>query len=147
MDEPENSPLDLPGRTEKGLRRFRKEERKQMIDTLHDLIEESRKRATSQYTPAKDRVKWVKLTGQLIWYKDHVLSNYDFERLAIEFKALKKKLEEDAANKKAELLKPTYMIPTWGTPEPEQEKKPEDKSENKQSETADKEDRLYPESE
>ena len=118
-----------------------------MIDTLHDLIDESRKRATSQYTPAKDRVKWVKLTGQLIWYKDHVLSNYDFERLAIEFKALKKKLEEDAANKKAELLKPTYMIPTWGEPETEQEKKPEDKSENKQSETADKEDRLYPESE
>jgi hypothetical protein len=91
MGEQEKPSSDLPGRTEEGFRGFRKEERKQMIDTLHDLIEESGKRARSQYTPSKERVKWMKLTGQLIWYKDHVLRNYDFERLAIEIEELRQR--------------------------------------------------------
>ena len=49
MDEPEEDSLtELADQTEKRYSSFRKGERKQMIDTLHDLIEESGKRATSQ---------------------------------------------------------------------------------------------------
>src|SRR5438132_13895162 len=82
MDEPEEDSLtELADQTEKRYSSFRKGERKQMIDTLHDLIEESGKRATSQYTPSKARVRWVKLTGQLIRYEDPLLTNYDFERI------------------------------------------------------------------
>jgi len=59
MDEPEEDSLtELASQTEKRYSSFRKGERKQMIDTLHDLIEESGKRATSQYTPSKERVRW-----------------------------------------------------------------------------------------
>ena len=64
MNEPEEDSLtELADQTEKRYTSFRKGERKQMIDTLHDLIEEIGKRATSQYTPSKERVRWVKLTG------------------------------------------------------------------------------------
>jgi len=144
MGEPEKSESDPPGRTEEGFRSFRKEERKQMIDTLHDLITESGKRATSQYTPSKERVRWVKLTGQLIWYKDHVLRNYDFERLAIEIQELKQRLDDYDKNEGP--VAPVTPLPTWGKPqqEPEQEKKPENKQPEK---TEEREQGLYPESE
>ena len=145
MDEPEEDSLtELASQTEKRYSSFRKGERKQMIDTLHDLIEESGKRATSQYTPSKERVRWVKLTGQLIWYKDHVLRNYDFERMAIEVQQLKKRLDED---EKSKTPVPSFPpLQEWRKPEPEtvDEKKPE----NKEPEKAEKQEPgLYPESE
>src|SRR2546426_11226111 len=145
MDEPEEDSLtELADQTEKRYSSFRKGERKQMIDTLHDLIEESGKRATSQYTPSKERVRWVKLTGQLIWYKDHVLRNYDFERLAIEIQELKQRLDDYDKNEGS--VAPVTPLPTWRKPqqEPEQEKKPEDKQPEK---TEEREQGLYPESE
>lgn len=114
-----------------------------MIDILHDLIEESGKRARSQYTPSKERVRWVKLTGQLIWYKDHVLRNYDFERLAIEIEELKQRLNEYDEVPDAPPIIP--ILPTWEKPqEPEQEKKPENKQVEK---TEEQEPGLYEESE
>src|SRR3989442_13885685 len=81
MDEPEEDSLtELASQTGKRYSSFRKGERKKMIDTLHDLIEERGKRATSQYTPSKERDRWEKSTGQLRWYKDQGFRNYDFEK-------------------------------------------------------------------
>src|SRR5881397_1202160 len=92
MDEPEEDSLtELASQTEKRYSSFRKGERKQMIDTLHDLIEESGKRATSQYTPSKELVRWGKLNGELEVFEEHVFRNYDFERMAIEVQELKKR--------------------------------------------------------
>src|SRR5438128_11793744 len=96
MDEPEEDSLtELASQTEKRYSSFRKGERKQLIDTLHDLIEESGKRATSQYTPSQERARWVKLTGQLSWYKDHVLRNDALETMAIEVQQWRKRWDED----------------------------------------------------
>ena len=146
MDEPEEDSLtELADQTEKRYSSFRKGERKQMIDTLHDLITESGKRATSQYTPSKERVRWVKLTGQLIWYKDHVLRNYDFERLAIEVQQLKKRLDEDNEKSKNPLA-PVTPLREWA--KPEHEAVEGKKSENEEPEKAkEPEPGLYPESE
>src|SRR6266571_8930030 len=49
---------------------WRQSERKVMIETVQDLIQTSHKYAKSQYTPNAQRVRWTKLAGQLIWYKD-----------------------------------------------------------------------------
>ena len=48
----------------------RQSERKVMIETVQDLIQTSHRYAKSQYTPNAQRVRWTKLAGQLIWYKD-----------------------------------------------------------------------------
>ena len=55
---------------------------------------------------------------QLIWYKDHVLRNYDFERLAIEVQQLKKRLDEDNERSKNPLA-PSTPLREWAKPEPE----------------------------
>ncbi len=52
---------------------WRQSERKIMIETVQDLIQTSHKYAKSQYTPNAQRVRWTKLAGQLIWYKDQIL--------------------------------------------------------------------------
>jgi len=78
----------------------------------------------------------------LIWYKDHVLRNYDFERMAIEVQELKKRLDED---EKSKTPVPSFPpLQEWRKPEPEtvDEKKPE----NKEPEKAEKQEPgLYPE--
>ncbi len=91
----------------------------------------------------------MKLTGHLIWYKDHVRRSYDCETIRAELDELKYMLNKDNEERKKAL---PHLIPhcgSGGKPEPEtvEEKKPEDKSDNKQSETADEQDPLYPESE
>jgi hypothetical protein len=63
---------------------------------LSELIEEEKKRAKSHYTSSKERARWVKLTGQLLWYRDQVLRSMDYESLAKEVAELKEHvLKED----------------------------------------------------
>ncbi len=69
--------------------RFRQAERAQHLETLRELVEEARKRAKSHYTPSKERAKWVKLAGQLLWYKDQVLRSMTYESLEKEVAELK----------------------------------------------------------
>ncbi len=71
------------------VRRFRQAERAQHLETLRELAEEARKRAKSHYTPSKERAKWVKLAGQLLWYKDQVLRSMTYESLEMEVAELK----------------------------------------------------------
>ena len=54
----------------KSIDAWRQSERKVMIETVQDLIQTSHKYAKSQYTPNAQRVRWTKLAGQLIWYKE-----------------------------------------------------------------------------
>jgi len=76
------------------LRNFRTTERAQMIGAIRELIEEAQKRVKSKNTPSRDRTKWMKLAGQLIWYKDQVLRSLTYEALEKDVAELKKKVIE-----------------------------------------------------
>ncbi len=79
--------------------RFRQAERTQHLETLRELVEEARKRAKSHYASSKERARWVKLAGQLLWYKDQVLRSMTYESLEKEVAELKQKvLERDKAS-------------------------------------------------
>ena len=73
---------------------WRQSERKIMIETVQDLIQTSHKYAKSQYTPNAQRVRWTKLAGQLIWYKDQILKNFSLEAMTIQLEALQKRMIE-----------------------------------------------------
>ncbi len=64
-------------------------ERSQMIRAINDLIEEARRMSRSQRTPARERLKWNRLTGQLIIYKESILKNVLLDVLQKEVEALK----------------------------------------------------------
>ncbi len=64
-------------------------ERSQMIRAINDLIEEARKMSRCQRTPAKERLKWNRLTGQLILYKDSILKTVLLDVLQKEVEVLK----------------------------------------------------------
>ena len=53
--------------------RWRQTERAHMIVAMKELIEEARKMAKSKRAPARERLRWARLAGQLIWYKDAIL--------------------------------------------------------------------------
>src|SRR2546427_8213306 len=78
----------------KSINAWRQSERKIMIETVQDLIQTSHKYAKSQYTPNAQRVRWTKLAGQLIWYKDQILKNFSLEAMTIQLEALQKRMIE-----------------------------------------------------
>ena len=65
-----------------------------MIEVIGDLIEESRRRAKSKYTPSRERARWIRLAGQLIWYKDQILRSMTNEALEEEIKQLEERVEQ-----------------------------------------------------
>ncbi len=65
-----------------------------MIETIQELIQTSHKYSKSQYTPRAERSKWIKLAGQLIWYKDQILKNTSLEAMEIEMTRLKERVLE-----------------------------------------------------
>src|SRR2546425_12968579 len=77
----------------KSIDAWRQSERKIMIETVQDLNQTSHKYAKSQYTPNAQRVRWTKLAGQLIWYKDQILKNLSLEAMTVQLEALRKRLE------------------------------------------------------
>ncbi len=60
-----------------------------MIEAVRDLIEEAWRRAKSNYTRSKERARWTRLAGQLIWYKDQILRSMSYEALEEEVAQLK----------------------------------------------------------
>ena len=46
-----------------------------MIAAMHEMIDEARKRAKSRRVPPGERIRWTRLAGQLIWYKDSLLGS------------------------------------------------------------------------
>ena len=81
---------------------WRQSERKIMIETVQDLIQTSHKYAKSQYTPNAQRVRWTKLAGQLIWYKDQILKNFSLEAMTIQLEALQKRMIESDEQRASE---------------------------------------------
>ncbi len=64
-----------------------------MIEVIGDLIEESRRRAKSKYTPSRERARWIRLAGRLIWYKDQILRSMTDEALEEGIKQLQEEVQ------------------------------------------------------
>src|SRR5947207_15931856 len=86
----------------KSIDAWRQSERKVMIETVQDLIQTSHKYAKSQYTPSAQRVRWTKLAGQLIWYKDQILKSFSLEAMTIELQTLKRQVRESEERRERE---------------------------------------------
>ncbi len=120
----------------KSINAWRQSERKIMIETVQDLIQTSHKYAKSQYTPNAQRVRWTKLAGQLIWYKDQILKNFSLEALTIQLEALQKRMIESEEQRERQSLSRNYQTIVFRKPE---EKKAEE-AENAETPEASKAD-------
>ena len=107
----------------KSINAWRQSERKIMIETVQDLIQTSHKYAKSQYTPNAQRVRWTKLAGQLIWYKDQILKNFSLEAMTIQLEALQKRMIESEEQRERQSLSRNYQTIVFRKPE---EKKAEE---------------------
>ena len=95
--------------------RWRETERAHMISAIHEMIEEARKKE-SRRAPANERIRWTRLAGQLIWYKDAILRSMTQEAMERELIVLKKQVLK---NKSEEKPPPGYIF--FGQPPPKQE--------------------------
>ena len=102
-----------------------------MIDIVQDLIQTSHKYAKSQYTPGSQRARWIKLAGQLIWYKDQILKNYSLEAMTIELNALKKQMIESEKQRERESQQRNFPLISFRKPE---DKKAENAADGESSE-------------
>jgi len=107
----------------KSINAWRQSERKIIIETVQDLIQTSHKYAKSQYTPNAQRVRWTKLAGQLIWYKDQILKNFSLEAMTIQLEALQKRMIESEEQRERQSLSRNYQTIVFRKPE---EKKAEE---------------------
>ena len=87
--------------------RWRETERVHMISAIHEMIEEARKKAKSRRAPANERIRWTRLAGQLIWYKDSILRSMTQEAMERELIVLKKQVLEKKSEEKP---RPGYMF-------------------------------------
>src|SRR5207249_8204682 len=117
----------------KSINAWRQSERKIMIETVQDLIQTSHKYAKSQYTPNAQRVRWTKLAGQLIWYKDQILKNFSLEAMTIQLEALQKRMEESEEGRQRQSVSRNYQTIVFRKPE---EKKAEDVEESQNAENS-----------
>ncbi len=112
---------------------WRQSERKVMIETVQDLIQTSHKYAKSQYTPNAQRVRWTKLAGQLIWYKDQILKNFSLEAMTVQLEALQKRMVESEEQRDRQSLSRNYPTIVFRKPE---ERKAEDADKAQDGEAA-----------
>ncbi len=101
----------------KSINAWRQSERKIMIETVQDLIQTSHKYAKSQYIPNAQRVRWTKLAGQLIWYKDQILKNFSLEAMTIQLEALQKRMIESEEQRERQSLSRNYQTIVFRKPE------------------------------
>ncbi len=112
---------------------WRQSERKIMIETVQDLIQTSHKYAKSQYTPNAQRVRWTKLAGQLIWYKDQILKNFSLEAMTVQLEALQKRMEESDEERQRQSVSRNYETIVFRKPE---KRKAEEAEEARNAETS-----------
>jgi len=105
-----------PSEVDRSIYAWTQSERKVMIDTVSDLIRTSHKYSKSQYTPNVQRVRWTKLAGQLIWYKDQILKSFSLESLTIQLQELEKKAMESEKRRELESLSRHRPMIVFGEP-------------------------------
>ena len=121
----------------KNINAWRQSERKIMIETVQDLIQTSHKYAKSQYTPNAQRVRWTKLAGQLIWYKDQILKNFSLEAMTVQLEALQKRMVESEEQRERQSYSRNYQTIVFRKPE---EKKAEEAQNAETSEASNADD-------
>jgi len=90
-----------------------------MITAMDEMIEEARRMAKSKRIRATERIRWTRLVGQLIWYKDSILKNNTYEALEVEVWMLK---EEVLGKRPADTPSQGYTIsPSKPVPQPANE--------------------------
>jgi len=119
---------------------WRQSERKVMIETVQDLIQTSHKYAKSQYTPNAQRVRWTKLAGQLIWYKDQILKNFSLEAMTIQLEALQKRMEESEGERQRQSVSRNYQTIVFRKPEERKAEEARNAETSKASKSDDPED-------
>jgi len=104
--------------------RWRQTERLHMIEAIRELIEDARKMAKSQRAPAREKMRWTRLAGQLIWYKDSILKNMELEMMGMEILVLKQKIYGDDPESAPKSYTPPKIIlprnPSITPPKPAQ---------------------------
>ncbi len=96
------------------MRKWRQAERAHMVETIRDTIEEARRRAKSPRTTSGEMIRWTRLVGQLIWYKDSILKAMSYEALEKEVAALKEHVF--SGENQAQKPPPLPAVP-WAKPE------------------------------
>ncbi len=71
-----------------------------MIESLRELIDEAKKKAKARRASPNERIRWTRLAGQLIWYKDSILRSMTQEGLEREVSILKRKVFGEQAEEK-----------------------------------------------
>src|SRR2546427_13212416 len=79
--------------------KWRQSARHSMIAALKDMIDEASRMAKSKRASARERIRWTRLAGQLIWYKDAIarrlhIDSTDYEIFVIKKQAFAKKPEQ-----------------------------------------------------
>ena len=69
---------------------WRQSERYHLIKAMREMIDEATRMAKSKRAPASERIRWTRLAGQLIWYKDAILRSMSLESMDREVVVLKK---------------------------------------------------------
>src|SRR6266699_1238870 len=91
----------------------RQPKRHSMISALKEMIDEASRMAKSKHAPAGERIRWTRLVGQLIWYKDAILRSMSLESMENEMFVIKKQVFEKKPEQKPP---PCYMYPTFAEP-------------------------------
>jgi thiamine kinase-like enzyme len=92
---------------------WRQSERHHMIQAMRDMIDEATRMAKSKRAPASERIRWTRLAGQLIWYKDSILRSMSLESMENEMALLKKQV---LTKKPEQEPRPGYMYRTITEP-------------------------------
>src|SRR5713226_1331865 len=71
--------------------KWRQSERHSMISALKEMIDEASRMAKSKRAPAGERIRWTRLAGQLIWYKDAILRSMSLESMENEMFVIRNK--------------------------------------------------------
>src|SRR5438132_5143647 len=106
-------PYDVEENPDSFMSKWRQSERHNMIAALRDLIDEASRMAKSKRAPASARIRWTRLAGQLIWYKDSILRSMSLESMQNEMFVIKKQVFETKPEQKSP---PGYMYPTFAEP-------------------------------
>jgi thiamine kinase-like enzyme len=84
-----------------------------MIKAIREMVDEATRMAKSKRAPASERIRWTRLAGQLIWYKDAILRSMSLESMEREMVVLKKAVLTKHPKEKPP---PGFMYPTKTEP-------------------------------
>jgi hypothetical protein len=108
-----NPPYDVEKDPYPLMAQWRQSERGHMIEAIREMIDEARRMTKSKRAPSSERIRWTRLAGQLIGYKDSILRSMSLQSMERELVVLK---QEVLTKHEEEKPPPGYMFPTVANP-------------------------------